>query len=91
MGCSQSNDAADPLQKNPSNSPNKATVPQYTNTHHEPEEFLITMIGNTTTNGLVLGFTHEAFIPIACRIGIPRYCNALLESLTTGYITGGIE
>lgn len=49
------------------------------------------MIGNTATNGLVLGFTTSAFIPIPSRISIPRYCHALLRSIQAGYITGGIE
>ncbi len=89
MGCSQSNDASDPLQKGQS-SPRKA-LPLPTNQHHSPEDFLFTMVGNTATNGLVLGFTPSAFIPIPSRIAIPRYCHALQQTPSTGFITGGIE
>lgn len=49
------------------------------------------MIGNTATNGLILGFTPSAFIPIPSRISIPRYCHAILQTNTVGFITGGID
>jgi hypothetical protein len=90
MGCSQSNDASDPLQK-VQNSPRKVQAPIASSHHHSPEDFLFTMVGNTATNGLVLGFTPSAFIPIPSRIAIPRYCHALLQSTAVGFITGGVE
>jgi len=89
MGCGQSNNASDPLQKT-QNSPRKQ-VSFGGSQHHSPEDFLFTMVGNTTTNALVLGFTPSAFIPIPSRIAIPRYCHALLQSPSLGFITGGIE
>ena len=49
------------------------------------------MVGNTATNGLVLGFSGSEFAPIPCRISIPRYCHATLTNKQTGYISGGIE
>jgi len=49
------------------------------------------MIGNTSVQGLVLGYLASQFHPVPCRIPIPRYCHALLHDQTTGYITGGIE
>jgi hypothetical protein len=76
MGCNQSNDASDPLQKNIT--PLRSQFTAKTSSQHSPEDFLITMIGNTTTNGLILGFTPSAFIPIPSRIAIPRYCHAIL-------------
>lgn len=89
MGCSQSNEASEPLQRS-QNSPRKQPV-YSSNTHHSPEDFVFTMIGNTATNGLVLGFTPSAFIPIPSRIAIPRYCHALLQSPSVGFISGGVE
>jgi hypothetical protein len=55
------------------------------------DNFLITMIGNTSANGLVLGFSGQSFSPISCRMPIPRYCHALSQSKEIGYVTGGIE
>jgi hypothetical protein len=88
MGCSQSGDASDPLQKG-QGSPRKQPLPS--SQHHSPEDFLFTMVGNTATNGLVLGFTPNAFIPIPSRIAIPRYCHALLQTPALGFITGGVD
>jgi len=48
------------------------------------------MVGNTATHGIVLGLTKNSFIPIVCRVPIPRYCHALIYDKTTGYISGGI-
>lgn len=91
MGCNQSNDASDPLPNNAITSPKKSQIITKPSTQHSPEDFLITMIGNTATNGLILGFTPSAFIPIPSRISIPRYCHALLQTNTVGFITGGID
>ena len=95
MGCSQSNEAPAPQQKVSSplrqHPVSSAPLPKASSSHHSPEDFLFTMIGNTATNGLVLGFTPSAFIPIPSRIAIPRYCHALLQTSTLGFITGGVE
>ncbi len=58
---------------------------------HSPQNFAITMVGNTSVQGLVLGFSGGSFDPIPCRVPIPRYCHALLRDKETGFITGGIE
>lgn len=88
MGCNQSTSGQDPVMPS---SPNRNPLPKANTMHHSPEDFIIIMIGNTTASSLVLGFTKDAFIPIPCRIPIPRYCHSLLHDMTTGYITGGIE
>ena len=88
MGCKQSShEVSEPL---PKQSRVNATS-KYPVSQHELQDFLILMVGNTATHGIVLGFTKSAFIPIICRIPIPRYCHSLLFDKNTGYITGGIE
>ena len=91
MGCNQSSEASDPLPNNVTASPKKIQNIPKPSTQHRPEDFLFTMIGNTATNGLILGFTPSAFIPIPSRISIPRYCHAILQTTTVGFITGGID
>jgi len=100
MGCFQSNEANDPLPKMPTlqtsgtrtlqtqlhqSSPVSQYVAQTSN-----QNMVITMIGNTSVQSMVLGFTGTDFRPIPSRIPIPRYCHALLHDSSVGYITGGI-
>lgn len=59
MGCSQSDEANDPS-KNP-NLPHHSPGAMYQSGVHSPENFAITIIGNTSVQGLVLGFSGKEF------------------------------
>lgn len=64
MGCNQSNDANDPankptLMRNSSRIISAPNAPgkMYESGIHSPQNFALAMIGNTSTNGLILGFS----------------------------------
>jgi hypothetical protein len=101
MGCAQSTQASEPVPNMPmlqtsgsrtlqTQSSQPTTTTQFA-TQNSNQKMVLTMIGNTSVQSMVLGYTGTDFRPIPSQIPIPRYCHALLHDSSVGYITGGIE
>ena len=83
MGCNQSSEGEEPvpnptLARNTSGILNQSELRKST-VNPSPEDFAITMVGNTSAHSLVLGFSGEGFHPIPSRASIPRFSHALLK------------
>lgn len=95
MGCNQSDNTNEPVNNSTlmRNSSGITNPPGHMNQsgEHSPNNFLISMIGNTSVHGLILGFSGDSFDSIPARSSLPRFSHALLHDAKTGYLTGGIE